>query len=149
MENRLFRIAATIGVLDRGIKVWWKVRTEIAAITIGPASFLTIPGEIYPEIVNGGIEAPEGQDFNILPVEVPPLRDLMPGKFKFVIGMANDELGYFIPKSQWDNKEPWLYGSGKETYGEINSLGPETALHIHRFAVDVLSQLKLQSVIKR
>jgi hypothetical protein len=137
-KNKLFRLAAAIGVLDRGMTGWWKVRTEMAAFTIGPASFLTIPGEIYPEIVNGGIEAPEGQDFKISPVEVPPLRDLMPGKFKFVIGMANDELGYFIPKSQWDHKAPWLYNAEKETYGEINSLGPETAPLIHRQASEII-----------
>jgi hypothetical protein len=137
-KNKLFRLAAAIGVLDRGMTGWWKVRTEMAAFTIGPASFLTIPGEIYPEIVNGGIEAPEGQDFKISPVEVPPLRDLMPGKFKFVIGMANDELGYFIPKSQWDHKAPWLYNAEKETYGEINSLGSETAPLIHRQASEII-----------
>lgn len=140
-KNKLFRLAAAIGVLDRGMTGWWKVRTEIAAFTIGPASFLTIPGEIYPEIVNGGIEAPEGQDFKISPVEVPPLRDLMPGKFKFVIGMANDELGYFIPKSQWDHKAPWLYNAEKETYGEINSLGAETAPLIHRQASEIISSI--------
>jgi hypothetical protein len=66
----------------------------------------------------------------------------MPGKYRFVIGVANDELGYFIPKSQWDNKEPWLYHQEKETYGEINSLGPETAPLIHRQASAILSQLQ-------
>lgn len=140
-KNKLFRLAATIGVLDRGMIGWWKVRTEIAAFTIGPTSFLTIPGEIYPEIINGGIEAPEGQDFKISPVETPPLRELMPCKYKFVIGMANDELGYFIPKSQWDNKAPWLYNAEKETYGEINSLGPETAPLIHREASGIISSI--------
>ena len=55
--------------------------------------------------------------------------------------MANDELGYFIPKSQWDNKAPWLYNSEKETYGEINSLGPETAPNIYRQAAQMLREL--------
>jgi len=141
-KNKLFRLAAAVGVLDRGMNGWWKVRTEMAAFRIGPASFLTIPGEIYPEIVNGGIETPEGQDFKISPLEVPPLREMMTGKYKFVFGMANDELGYFIPKSQWDNKAPWLYNSEKETYGEINSLGPETAPLIHQFTTGLLNQLK-------
>jgi hypothetical protein len=141
-KNRLFRLAAFMGILDRGMTGWWKIRTEIAAISLGPATFLTIPGEIYPEIVNGGIEAPYGQDFEISPVEIPPLRHLMGGKFKFVFGMANDELGYFIPKSQWDNKEPWLYGNEKETYGEINSLGPETAPIIYKKATELILSLQ-------
>jgi hypothetical protein len=142
-ENKLFRLATVIGVLDRGMTGKWQVRTEIAAWKIGPASFLTIPGEIYPEIVNGGIEAPDGQDFKISPVETPPLRSLMSGKYKFVFGMANDELGYIIPKSEWDNEAPWIYGD-KELYGEENSLGPETAPLIHSVASELLSNLNLK-----
>ena len=141
-KNPMFRLAAGLGLFERGMKGWWKVRTEMAAFTIGPASFLTIPGEIYPEIVNGGIESPEGQDFAIDPAEVPPLRELMPGKYKFVFGLANDELGYIIPKSQWDNKEPWLYNREKETYGEVNSLGPETAPILHGQAAEILKSLR-------
>lgn len=140
-QNRMFRLAAVIGLMERGMRGWFQVATEMAVIRLGPLSILTIPGEIYPEIVNGGIEAPEGRDFDIQPVEVPPLRELMPGDFKMVIGLANDELGYIIPKSQWDNKAPWLYLSERATYGEVNSLGPETAPIIHAKAVELLQKL--------
>ena len=141
-KNTLFRLGAVAGVLDRGMTGWWKIRTEMAAFSIGPASFLTIPGEIYPEIINGGIESPAGQDFKIDAVEIPPLRSKMPGQFKFVIGMANDELGYIIPKSEWDKEEPWLYNSEKELYGEENSLGPETAPIIHAQALKLLEEIR-------
>lgn len=140
-ENTLFRLAAVAGIINRGMTNKWQVRTEIAAWNIGPASFLTIPGEIYPEIINGGIEAPEGQDFQISPIETPPLRDLMTGDYKFVFGLANDEIGYIIPKSEWDNEAPWIYG-GKELYGEENSLGPETAPIIYKTASELLTNLK-------
>ena len=116
----------------------WQVRTEIAAWKIGPASFLTIPGEIYPEIVNGGIESPQGQDFDLSPIETPPLRELMTGEYKFVFGMANDELGYIIPKSEWDNEAPYLYNSDESTYGEVNSLGPDTAPFLHTTVMEML-----------
>ena len=139
-ENILFRLAAVAGIIDRGMTGKWQVRTEMAAWKIGPASFLTIPGEIYPEIINGGIEAPEGQDFQMPPLETPPLRELMTGKYKFVIGMANDELGYIIPKSEWDNEAPWIYGN-KELYGEENSLGSETAPIIYKTATELLGKL--------
>lgn len=141
-KNTLFRLGAVAGVLDRGMAGWWKIRTEMAAFSIGPASFLTVPGEIYPEIINGGIESPTGRDFPTEAVEVPPLRSQMPGQFKFVIGMANDELGYIIPKSEWDDEEPWLYGSEKELYGEENSLGPETAPIIHARGLELLEEIK-------
>ena len=140
-KNRMFRLAAVIGIMERGMRGWFQVATEMAVIKLGPLSLLTIPGEIYPEIVNGGIEAPEGQDFPLSPVEIPPLRELMPGSFKMVIGLANDELGYIIPKSQWDNKAPWLYNSERATYGEVNSLGPETAPAIHAKAVELINRL--------
>ncbi len=140
-KNRMFRMAAVIGLMERGMRGWFQVATEMAVIKLGPLSLLTIPGEIYPEIVNGGIEAPEGQDFELSPVEIPPLRELMPGSFKMVIGLANDEIGYIIPKSQWDNKAPWLYNSERATYGEVNSLGPETAPAIHGKAVELLNRL--------
>ena len=140
-KNAMFRLGAVIGLLDRGMTGWWKVRTEMATWTLGPASFLTIPGEIYPEIINGGIEAPKGRDFEVMPQEVPPLRSKMQGEYKFVIGLANDELGYIIPKSEWDNKEPWMYDGKKEFYGEENSMGPETAPIIYQQATKILSDL--------
>ena len=127
VDNPYFRLGAVVGVLDFGMSGWFKKRSEVAAFRIGPVSFLAVPGEIYPEIINGGVEAPEGRDFDIQPVETPPLRELMPGKYKFVIGLANDEIGYIIPKSQWDVEPPYAYGKKKPQYGEENSLGPETA----------------------
>ena len=82
-------------------------------------------------IDNGGAERAPGGDFDLEPVEVPPIRDLMPGRVKFVFGLANDEIGYIIPRSEWDQKPPYLYGSEKGVYGEINSLGPETGPRIY------------------
>ena len=79
MDNKLFRLGASLKVLDRGMPQWMKMRSEIAFWQIGPISCLQMPGEIYPEIINGGVEAPEGQDFQAAIIESPPLRELMPG----------------------------------------------------------------------
>ena len=136
IDNKLFLAAAYLGLIDRGHVGWMKMRTEVALVTLGEASIACIPGEIYPEIVNGGIERAPGGDFDIEPVEVPPLRELMPGRIKFVFGLANDELGYIIPKSEWDQKPPRLYGS-KGVYGEINSCGPDTARLLHSALSDL------------
>ena len=81
--------------------------------------------------MNGGVERAPGGDFDVDPVEVPPLRALLPGRVRFVLGLANDELGYIIPKSEWDEQPPYLYGATKRPYGEVNSLGPETAPRLH------------------
>jgi hypothetical protein len=131
LENSGYLIAPIIGVIDRGQISWKRIRTEVGLITLGDVAIACVPGEIYPEIVNGGIEAPEGRDYAIAPLEVPPLRELMPGKTKLVFGMANDEIGYLVPKSQWDQKAPYTYGSRHGPYGEINSCGPDAAATIH------------------
>lgn len=142
IKNTLFKLGTALGVIDRGTAGWMKMRTELAVFKFGPVSFVTVPGEIYPEIINGGVEAPEGNDFGIEPLEVPPVREKMPGKYKFVIGLANDEIGYIIPKSQWDTKAPYTYGREKAPYGEINSLGPETASSLHRNLLEMLGEME-------
>lgn len=141
VKNKIFRIASSIGLLKRGMKGWFKTPSEVAALRVGPATFLSIPGEMYPEIVHGGIESPPGQDFPIDPVEIPPLQEFMPAKYHFYIGLSNDEVGYIIPKSEWDEKEPWLYHDEKSPYGESNSLGPETAPLIYSALREVLGKI--------
>ena len=141
INNFLFRIGTAAGVINRGTSGWMKMRSELAVFNLGPLSFATIPGEPYPEIINGGIEAPEGGDFGIQPVEVPPVRDMMTGKYKFIFCLANDEIGYIIPKSQWDAKAPYSYGRSDSPYGEENSLGPETAPNLHRNLKEMLNEL--------
>lgn len=138
--NKLFSFAAFIGLVHPG---WWKgyVRSEVNALRVGDLEILTIPGEIYPEICEGGVEAPEGRDFPIQPVEVPPLRAQMKGKTTMVLGLANDELGYIIPKSQWDVKPPFAYGRDRDQYGEENSFGPDVAGAVHRASMEVLASL--------
>jgi hypothetical protein len=101
-----------------------------------------MPGEMYPEILNGGVVALPGRDFEIDPVETPPLRELMSGEFRFAFGLANDEIGYIIPKSQWDVKAPFVYRD-KAYYGEENSMGPETAPTVYRELARMIEELKL------
>ena len=44
-----------------------------------------------------------------------------------VVGLANDEIGYVIPRSEWDAKAPFAYRREEAQYGEQNSVGPRTA----------------------
>ncbi|UCF35522.1 MAG: hypothetical protein JSU96_11820 [Acidobacteriota bacterium] len=141
IENPILQFGAAIGVIDRGFIGWSTLRTEVAAFTLGEISFITVPGEIYPEIIEGGIESPPGQDFLIEPVEIPPVREKMPGRYRFVLGLANDEIGYIIPKSEWDEDAPYLYNAEESPYGEINSPGPETGPILHREILSLLEEL--------
>ena len=149
VDNKMFLAAEYLGLIDRGQAHWRTMRTEVALLTIGEASIACVPGEIYPEIVNGGIERAPGGDFDIAPVEVPPLRELMPGRIRFVFGLANDELGYIIPKSEWDEKPPYIYGATSPVYGEVNSCGPETAPLLHAALAELCREMNARGSSKR
>ncbi len=131
-HNKYFRLGSFLGVINRGMTGWMKLRSEVDLLILDKTWVLTIPGEIYPEIVNGGVENPPGADYKMPPFEVPPVRQLMEGKFKLIWGLANDEIGYIIPKSEWDEKPPYLYNRKKRLYGEINSLGPDTGPKLYK-----------------
>jgi hypothetical protein len=142
VRNWSFMTGQYLGVMDRGQVRWATIRTEAALVTIGEASIACVPGEIYPEIVNGGIERPAGADLQVDAMEVPPLRDLMPGSIKFVFGLANDELGYLIPKSQWDVKPPYLNGATRAPYGEHRSCGPDAGRLVYVTLADLCRESK-------
>jgi len=90
------------------------------------AEIATVPGEIYPELVNGGITRYPGADYPDAPFE-PTVRAGMHSPYPMIFGLANDELGYIIPKCEWDAKPPWLQNRKERWYGEVNSAGPEVA----------------------
>lgn len=142
LDNTTFKLASALGLIDMGMPEYFKTRTEVSAIRVGPALFLSIPGEIYPEIVFGGVEAPEGREFDIQPLEIPPIEEFIQDKYKFYLGLSNDEIGYIIPKSEWDTGKPYLYNDERDTYGEENSLGPETGPLIYNSLIEVINDLE-------
>ena len=146
VDNGLYRVAKKTNVLRRAMYVWAgnptpdspietedvtkpvAVRSEVGHLRLGELEVAAIPGEIYPELVLGKVQDPvdPGADFPDAPVE-PAIYQQLTGKHRMIIGLANDELGYFIPKRQWDEKPPYCYGLKKAQYGEVNSVGPEAA----------------------
>ena len=104
------------------------LETEVAYLRLGQLHVAAIPGELYPELVYGEFQEPAdpGADFRDAPLERPVMKSL-PGDKVLLIGLANDEVGYIVPKRQWDEKPPYCYGRNGPQYGEVNSVGPETA----------------------
>ena len=86
-----------------------------------------IPGELYPELSLGQIVRDPGADFPDAKLEPGIKSDLLKAPVRMVVGLANDEIGYIIPKAQWDQKPPYTFGAAKQWYGEVNSVGPEAA----------------------
>jgi hypothetical protein len=146
VDNLVYRLAAGQGVLNRPMYAYAgdptpkefaetkdlsksvAVKTEIGYLKLGDLEVAAIPGEIYPELVLGKVQDPPdpGADFPDAPIE-PAVYAQLKAKHKMLIGLANDELGYFIPKRQWDEKPPFCYGLKKAQYGESNSVGPDAA----------------------
>jgi hypothetical protein len=103
------------------------------------AEVATVPGEIYPELINGGITRYPGGDYPDAPFE-PTVREHLKSRYQFVFGLANDELGYIIPKAEWDNEPPWLLNKRDRWYGEMNSAGPEIAGAVTRALVQLIDR---------
>ena len=120
------------------------MRTEVDYVQLlnhgrSVAEIATVPGEIYPELVNGGITRYAGADFPTAPFE-PTLRSHLKSPYQFVFGLANDELGYLIPRAEWDDAPPWLMNRPERWYGEINSCGPDVAGAVTRALVRLMGQ---------
>ncbi len=147
LANEGFRAARAGGVLDRAAYQWTgghskrgeplpagksdpheALESEVAYLRLGELDLAAIPGELYPELVYGKFQDPvdPGADFASAPLET-PVANILPGKKIMIIGLANDELGYILPKRQWDVAAPFAYGRKSAQYGEKNSVGPETA----------------------
>ena len=118
-----------------------KVKTEINAIRIGEIEIITSPGEMFPEIIDGGIESPLGADIKTDPIEIPPLRKLMKGKINMNFNLGMDEIGYVIPISQWDRKKPYTYSYEEAPYGEIYIGDPNASPELYKESVMLLERL--------
>jgi hypothetical protein len=151
VENFPLALFGTLGVLERDIDVRFGFQTasEVALVRIGELWIACVPGELYPEIAIGGIENPPGADYRGVPVEVPPLRTAMRGRVNMMVNLANDSLGYIIPRSEWDEDEPWIYGNREASYGEIVSAGPDTARIVHRALLRVFAIASGERVKKK
>ncbi|MFX0040459.1 MAG: neutral/alkaline non-lysosomal ceramidase N-terminal domain-containing protein [Promethearchaeota archaeon] len=116
LENQVFYYVMSMGMLQRG-SPWYKpevgimgsIMTEVNVITIGKAQMITMPGEVLPSI---GYR----------------LREAMTGKYKFQIGLGNDELGYIIPADEWDISQ----------YEESMSVGVQTGIMMEEILMDML-----------
>jgi hypothetical protein len=146
VDNKNFVLASQIGVLNRPMYHWdgnptpkqftptkdtnnpVALKTEVGYMKLGDLEVAIIPGEIYPELVLGKVQDPvdPGADFPDAAIE-PSIYGQLTGKHRMIVGLGNDEIGYIIPKRQWDVKAPFCYGLKKAQYGEVNSVGPEAA----------------------
>ncbi len=109
ISNVKFKLAAATGVIP-AMPVANSVTTDLYYLQIGRAKFLTCPGEALPAV---GLAA----------------KKLVHGRYKFFLGLANDELGYILPEDYFKNE--------KYKYEASMSVGPKAAAIV----LDSLRQL--------
>lgn len=98
--QRLYEaVKAGLIVPYRGLSRRW-VEADVAVMWLGPSVWMTMPGEPLPTV---GLRA----------------KSLANADYKFLVSLANNELGYILPKEFWGME---LYD-----YEMSMSLGPETA----------------------
>jgi hypothetical protein len=98
-------------------------------------TLVTIPGEMTPELVVGGIVRPPDctGPFPDAPAE-PVLMDHLGTGHRFLMGLAQAEMGYIYPKMTYDPDRSSAYG---------NSAGPDTAMQVMTGMVEMLDRLNL------
>jgi hypothetical protein len=117
-----------------------EIETAAAMLRIGPVTFATVPGEAFPELAVGGYTAPYDYSYghpildpaNQYPPDLskapagPYLRDIMPGKVKFLLGLGLDELGYLVPGYDFrvSDTNPYIDRPPGDHYEETNGIGP-------------------------
>ncbi|MBQ2667675.1 MAG: hypothetical protein IJF56_03485 [Clostridia bacterium] len=137
LDNTGFQLFRFLGILSnkavRGQSATgYLVETELSVLQLGDLALALIPGEIFPELVYGGVYG----DANPNGVNPQPLCEIA-SEFGFdtllVVGLANDELGYIVPPSDFllNKNMPYIEKTmdykGENHYEETNSVGLDCA----------------------
>jgi hypothetical protein len=108
-----------------------RVDTTLYHVTVGPAEFITLPGEIFPEIIYG-VEAHKRTDCPEAstgrPYE-PPVLPLLKSKYHFILGLAPDEFGYVVPQYDFTPFPPKEVGIEKRAPDACKSKGVTDHYH--------------------
>lgn len=128
--------------IDRVLDGELRIQSEVNQLSIGPATLLLLPGEIYPELwLDRGdgsdlAEHPRGADYPFAPSLGSFASELSEDTTRIVVNQANDAIGYIIPKSQWDRLPPRAYVQTGQ-YGEGVSLGSHVEHDLHEAVTEL------------
>ena len=153
LDNPVFLLYRLLGILDnRAVKAesatGYGVRTELSLLMLEDVALGLIPGEIFPELVYGGSLDPAKD-----PVPLAKLAQERGIGTLLIVGLANDEIGYIVPPSDFRVHEqlPYLERSpddkGEDHYEETNSVGPGCAEQVAAAFVKALETLDLRATV--
>ncbi|HJZ88926.1 MAG TPA: hypothetical protein VKN99_27325 [Polyangia bacterium] len=115
------------------------VLTEVHYVRLGPASFMTAPGELHPELFVGGYDGSRAGTYPIIKPDNPNPPDLsrapkppyvcnlMEGEYRFTLGCTSDYLGYIVAEFNFELVDPsmgtpWLDEPPGDHYEETRSI---------------------------
>ncbi len=134
LDNPAFLLYKTLGILNNKAlpaqsATGYGVETELSVLMLDDLAVVMIPGELFPELVSGAAYG----DANPQGVNPRPLCEIAQEKGisnLLIAGLANDEIGYIVPPSDFLLNETLPYiektmdYKGENHYEETNSVGP-------------------------
>ena len=132
LDNTFFFFAKFLGILDNAIcegasDTGYLLKSELGVLSVGSVAFALIPGEIFPELVNGRGLTDEDPEALMSIASRYGVEKLL------ILGLCNDEIGYIVPPSNFlvNDELPYIEtvtdSTGENHYEETNSLGKRTA----------------------
>ena len=126
LNNTIFLYYKFLGILQNDVHQSltgaYYLQTELTLVRLGDLTLALLPGEIFPELVSGTGDPEDPEGLQQIAARY-GMEDLL------VVGLANDEIGYIVPPSDFvlDEELPYLQEAEGDHYEETNSLGPACA----------------------
>lgn len=122
LDNTLFVYYKFLGILQndvrRDLRGKYQLRTELTILRVGEVTLALLPGEIFPELVTGTGNQNDPKGLQEIAAAY-SVEDLV------IVGLANDEIGYILPPSDYllDEELPYVKEAEGDHYEETNSVG--------------------------
>ncbi|MBO7405297.1 MAG: hypothetical protein J6V24_10090 [Clostridia bacterium] len=139
LDNTVFLYYKFLGILGNEAEAGegetgYALGTSLSVLRLGSQTLVLVPGEIFPELVFGG---GLGEHAAFPARQNPePLAQILASHGLddfFIVGLADDELGYIVPPDDFlvDEQAPYLEAAepadGSRHYEETNSVGKDCA----------------------
>lgn len=141
LDNTLFMYYKFLGILGNPARQdllgRYYLTTEVSVVRLGALGLTLVPGELFPELVQGTGKAEDPQGIVALG-QAYGLEKML------ILGLANDEIGYIVPPSDFvlDEELPYVQEAEGDHYEETNSVGPNCAADLVRALEEALKKLK-------
>lgn len=140
LDNTLFMYYKFLGILGnpvrRDLSGEYYLKTELSVLQLADVTLAMIPGELCPELVTGTADARDSQGLSQI-ARQQGIQELV------IVGLANDELGYILPPSDFklDDELPYLKEAEGDHYEETNSPGPACAWDVAKAFANALGEI--------